>query len=245
MNWRFRILGEENLYMHMNQKGFVNIILIAVVVILIGIAGYFVLTNKSGSVPKIPFQKTGTINIKLLDAFSGQAISNADVRIYSDNGILCFTTPCNTEGQEWTGKSDNGGIISIPSKVINVVTTITATGYKSGRDLNKDSEKIDNNNWLIELDPDSKIDHFERRLKLIDSQTQKPLSNTAVWITNNQNCRPPECSDYSFTGITNSQGNIYYRISSVKDNSWVFVNSYKVVKFPTGWVNFKVILEKE
>lgn len=229
----------------MKEKGFVKIILVAVVVILVGIVGYFALINKSVSVPKIPLPKTGTIKVKLLDAFSGQTISNTDVRIYSDNGIRCFTAPCNTEGQEWTGKSDDGGVISIPSKVINVVTTMTATGYKSGRDLDKDSEKIDNNNWLIELDPDSKIDNFERRLKLIDSQTQKPLSNTTLWITNDQNCRPPQCSDYGFTGTTNNQGNVYYQISSIKDNSWVFVNNYKVVKFPTGWVNFKVILEKE
>ena len=231
----------------MHPKGFVNIILISVVVILVGIAGYFVLTkltNRSVSVSKISFPKTDIIKVELLNAFSGQAISNTDVKIYSDNGIRCFTTPCNTEGQEWTGRSDSGGIISIPSKVINVVTTITATGYKSGRDLGKDSEKNDNN-WLIELDSDSKIDNFERRLKFIDSQTQKPLSNTTLWITNNQNCRPPQCSDYCFTGITNDQGNIYYPISSIKNNSWVFVNNYKVIKFRTGWVNFKVILEKE
>ena len=230
----------------MNQKGFSNILIILVVAILFaGIAGYFVLTGKSGPVPKIPLPKTGSINVKLFDAFSGQAISNADERIYSDNGLRCITAPCNTEGQEWTGRSDNNGSNSIPSKVINVVTTIAASGYKSGRDLNKDSEKIDNNSWFIELDPDSKIDNFERRRKLIDSQTQKPLSNTTMWITNSQGCRPPQCSDYSFTGITNSQGNIYYQISSVKDNSWVFVNNYKVVKFPTGWVNLKVTLEKE
>jgi len=231
--------------MNTNKKGFVKIILIAVVVILVGVVGYFALVNKSGPISKIPLPETGTIKVKLLDAFSEQTITNTDVKIYSDNGIRCFTTPCNTEGQEWTGKSDNGGIISIPSKVINVVTTITATGYKSGRDLNKDSEKIASNNWLIELDPDSKIDNFERRLKLIDSQTQKPLSNTTLWTTNSQNCRPPQCSDYSFTGTTNTQGNVYYQISSIKDNSWIFVNNYKVVKFPTGWVNFKVILERE
>lgn len=230
----------------MKKGGFVKIILVAVVVILIGIVGYFALINKFASVPKVPLPKTGIIKVKLLDAFSGQTISNTDVRIYSDNGIRCVTTPCNTEGQEWTGKSDDGGVILIPSKMINTVTTITATGYKSGGDLDKDSEKIDtNNNWLIELDPDSKIDNFERRLKLIDSQTRKPLSNTTLWITNNQNCRPPQCSDYGFTGTTNNQGNIYYQVSSIKDNSCVFVNNYKVIKFPTGWVNFKVILEKE
>jgi len=230
--------------MDTNNTGFIKIILLTLVVIFVGIAGYFALINKSGPVSKIPFLKTGTIKAELLDAFSVQAISNTDVKISSDNGMRCFTTPCNTEGQEWTGRSDDDGIISIPSKVINAVTTITATGYKSGRDLNKDSEKIDNNNWLIELDPDNKIDNFERRLKLIDPQTQKPLSNISLWITNSQNCQPPECSDYSFQGTTNKLGNVYYPISAVKDNSWIFVNGYNSKEFPTGWVNYKVVLEK-
>lgn len=230
----------------MKQKVFLNIlILLLVVIIFVSIATHFLLVNKFSSILKNHHSKVGTINVKLLDAFSGQIISNTDVKIYSDNGIRCFTTPCNTEVQEWIGRSDNNGIISIPSKIINVVTTITATGYKSGRDLNKDSEKIDNENWSIELDPDIKIDNFERRLKFIDSQTQKPLSNTTVWIINSQSCHPPQCLDYSFTGVTNSQGNIYYQVPSVKNNSWVFVNNYKAVELPMGWTNVKVILEKE
>lgn len=229
----------------MKQKVFLNVLAILVVITFVSIVTYFLLVNKFSSVLKNHPSKVDKINVKLLDAFSGQTISNTDVKIYSDNGIRCFTTPCNTEAQEWIGRSDDNGIVSIPSKIINVVTTITATGYKSGRDLNKDSEEIDNDNWSIELDPDIKIDNFERRLKLIDSQTQKPLSNTTVWIINSQSCYPPQCFDYSFTGVTNSQGNIYYQVSSVKDNSWVFVNNYKAVKLPVGWTNFKVILEKE
>ena len=208
------------------------------------VTGYFVLAKKT-SLP-IPFLNS-IIQVKLIDAYSGQLISNVDVRIYSDNGIRCFTTPCNTEGQEWNGKTDSNGFISIPSKIINQSTGITAIGYKSGRDLGKDSEKITKYDWLMELDPDSKIDNFERRFKLIDSQSQKPLTNISMWITNNQNCKPPQCSDYSFSGNTNLIGNIYFPISSIsgKDNTWIFVNDYKPAKSPSGWVNFKVILEKE
>ena len=251
-----------------NQKGFILVLFGVVVLIFVLAGGVYYFGAKSSknnqqsvnqpatstTVPtstNYPSQLPGnnaldeTIKVKLIDAFSGQNISNTDARVYSDNGNRCITTPCNTEGQEWTGKSSNDGIILIPSKVINIVTNITTTGYKSGRDLNRDSEKIDNNNWLIELDPDSKVDNLERRLKLIDFQAQKPLANTTIWVINNQNCNPPQCSNYSFTGTTNSQGNIYYKISLISDSSWIFVNNYKVAKFPTGWVNFKVILEKE
>lgn len=219
----------------MSQKGFFKIAAIPFIVVIAGIAVYFFITNKSKE-------------FKLVDAFSGQSISNTDVRIYSENGIRCVTAPCSTEGQEWLGKSDSQGIILVPSKVINVVTGITATGYKSGRDLSKDAERLSSNSWLIELDPDSKIDNSERRIKLIDSQTQKSLPNITFWVVNNQNCRPPQCQYFSFTGKTNSIGNAYYPISSIAkdiDISYVFVSGYKFAKFPAGWVNYKVALEKE
>lgn len=197
------------------------------------------LTGKLGQ--KSP---SGTVKVSLLDAFSGQAIPNVTVRVYSDNGMRCVMAPCKTEVQEWNGRSDNHGFILIPSKIINKVTTISATGYKSGRDLNEDSEKVADDHWVIELDPDSKIDNFERRLKLVDSQTQKPISDSSVWITNSQNCQPLECADYSFSGETNKLGNVYYPPSAVKDNSWIFVKGYKSKQLPVGWVNFKVSLDK-
>lgn len=251
-----------------NQKGFISV-LVGVIVLIFMVTGsvyYFGTRNNKNNYQSVNQQTSPNLTststnypsqspsnnvsekitkIKLLNASSGQIISNTDVRIYSDNGIRCITAPCNNERQEWTGKSNNEGIILVSPDITNVVTTITATGYKSGRDLSKHAEKIDNNNWLIELDPDNKIDNAERRLKLIDSQTQKPLVNTTIWITNSQNCHPPQCSDYVFTGTTNSQGNIYYKTSSIKDSSWISVDNYKVAKFPTGWINFKVFLEKE
>ena len=251
----------------MNQKGFANILLIIIIVALTGAGAYFVATRQTAppapapapspsptptptptpipSPTPTPTPQSDVIKVKLLDAFSGKKISLTDVRIYSDNGIRCVTTPCNTEGQEWIGKSDIDGVILVPLKIINEVTTITATGYKSGRDLNKDSEKININNWSIELDPDSKIDNFERRLKLIDSATGQALINTAVWIIKSQNCVPPVlCTDYVFSGTTNVFGNVYYPLSSLGiGDRWVFVNGHSPAKMPTGWINYKVILQ--
>jgi len=231
-----------------NQRGFSKILIIFLIVAMIaGIIGYFVLTGKYVLVPKIPFLKIRSINVKLIDASSGHIIPNTNVKIHSQKNIWCFRYPCPDEYQEWTGKSDNSGNISIPSKIINEITTITAIGYNHGIDLYENSEKIDKDNWLIELDPDSKIyNNVERRrLKLIDSQTQKPLSNTTLWIIDNQSCRPPQCSDYSFTGITNLLGNAYYPISFERNNVWIFVDNYKITKLPTRRFNHRIILEKE
>jgi hypothetical protein len=208
--------------------------------VLVGVAGHFLLVNVSRADTSDP----ASIKVKLVDAFSEQIISDANVEIHSDNGIRCIQAPCDTGGQDWTGISDHDGFIYVPSKAINAVTSITAAGYRSGRDLNKDSEKIADHDWVVELDPDSKVDRFERRLKLTDSQTQKPLSDITMWITNDQNCQPPACSDYSFKGTVNHLGNVYYPLSAVKDNSWIFIDGYRSKKLPDGWVNYKVVLEK-
>lgn len=237
---------DPQIHFHQKLTGSYKVFFVALVSLLL-ILGVAYTNHRYGNLltDKLGQKSTsGTVKVSLLDAFSGQVISNVAVRVYSDNGIRCFQAPCNTEVQEWHGRSDNNGFVFIPSKIINKVTTISATGYKAGRDLNKDSEKIADNYWVIELDPDSKIDNFERRLKLVDSQTQKPISNILVWITNSQNCQPPECADYSFGGETNKLGNVYYPASTIKDNSWILVKGYKSKRFPVGWVNFKVSLDK-
>lgn len=188
---------------------------------------------------------TGSVKVKLVDAFSGNIIPDADVKIYSDNGVRCFTTPCNTEGQEWNGKSDGDGIVIVPKKVINEVTTITATGYGSGRDLNRYADKITDSEWTIELDPDYKTDNFEKRLKLVDSISGEPLRDVSVWMTNNVSCHPPECSDYIFSGTTNALGNFYYHPSVIRDNNWIYVDGYKPAIYRSGGANRTISLDKE
>ncbi len=125
-----------------------KVLVILLVGLLLGVGvGYFVFGEKGA----VPVTQNGIIKVKLLNALSKQAIANTDVNIYSDNGIRCITTPCDTDGQEWKGKSDNNGVIVIPMGIINEVTNIAATGYEAGRDLVKDSQKISNNDWVMEL----------------------------------------------------------------------------------------------
>jgi hypothetical protein len=123
-----------------------KVLAILLVVLLLGV-GYFVFGEKGG----FPVTQNGIIKVKLLNALSKQAIANTDVNIYSDNGIRCITTPCDTDGQEWKGMLDNNGVIVIPMEIINEVTNIAATGYEAGRDLVKDSQKISDNDWVMEL----------------------------------------------------------------------------------------------
>ncbi len=82
-------------------------------------------------------------------------------------------------------------------------------------------------------------DFRHHRIKLIDSETKKPLINTTLWIVNNLSgdmpytpCYPPECNDFSFTGVTNTLGNFYYPISALKDSNGIAVIGYKIAGFP-------------
>jgi hypothetical protein len=47
------------------------------------------------------------------------------------------------------------------------------------------------------------------------------------------------------TRTTNTLGNIYYPISLLGHDGWIFITGYKAAKFPTGAVNYKVVFEKE
>lgn len=218
--------------------------------------------DTSKSIPSSGDTKITVSKVKLLDAFLGQAISNVDVKIIRDNFVRCEAAPCyqSDVGKKWAGKSDNDGFILIPSELIKLYNHITATGYKLSRDIGHDIEKNENNEWFIELDPDNKVYNKtykiqEIRLKIIDSQTKKSIPNISVWIINNENCRPPECTDYIFKSTTNALGNIYYPFSisvwatktspvTIKDSSRIFIDGYKPGKFPAGAAINKVILEK-
>ncbi len=195
-----------------------------------------------------PPSETQTILVRLVDAETGQAISDADVKVFSDNGIRCAQAPCPTNGQEWHGGSDAYGVVHVPSAMANVETSVVATGYRSGRDLISDSERMGDREFVLELDPDDKIDQMERRLKVVDGATRQPLSNVVVWITDAADCRPPRCSSQCFVGTTNDRGNLYYPIPLgrlVGQCGWIAVDGYESTRFPSGWVKYRVALDKE
>lgn len=216
-----------------------------IILTVIGISIYL-LTITSGDLFKNQSTKNfALVSVKLIDADSAKPITDIDVNLYSDNNVRCVTTPCDTNDQKWTGKSDQNGVITISSNFMKLSTTITATGYRSGRDIIKDSEKIDENNLIIELDPDSRIDKSERRIKLIDSETQKPLAKETISITDSEDCNPIDCPNVNFSEVTNPLGNVYVPMSSVENDSWIFVENYIAVKFPSGWVNYRVIMREK
>ncbi len=73
------------------------------------------------------------------------------VSVYSDNGVRCVTTPCETNGRTWTGALENGKIV-IPANDVDESMTITVDGYQAA-ELHLRGTLQSNGTWLLQLVP--------------------------------------------------------------------------------------------
>lgn len=87
--------------------------------------------------------------VKLIDEATRKPIAQKKVRIYSDNGIRCIKAPCETNGKEWTGKSDADGVIVIKEEFVQNSMTLTAEGYDRGTVI--DTKKLRASNEIYTL----------------------------------------------------------------------------------------------
>lgn len=94
-----------------------------------------------------------TVRVKLLDSSSGDAISNSDVNLHSDTGIVCCCYPCPRNDKEWAGRSDSNGYVVIPTSFLQAVTNIWTPAYKTGKNLVRDSEQDNDGAWVVKLIP--------------------------------------------------------------------------------------------
>jgi hypothetical protein len=132
-------------------------------VILVALSYYQSLAACVPAVPAGPAtqsvdqEKKSDLKLLALDKRTRKPIRLTAVKIYSDNGIRCRTTPCPTNGIEWNGKTDGRGYVLIPSQIRQNSMTITALGYSRGGDLNTDSMKRSKDYWVIALKPDKPV----------------------------------------------------------------------------------------
>jgi hypothetical protein len=183
-----------------------------------------------------------TVRVKLLDAFSGEVISNSEVRVYSDNGIRCFRAPCPTNGKKWKGRSDANGYVVIPTNILQRSTDISTPAYRGGKNLIGGSEQDNDGAWVVELYPNRTFDRsgpFLQHRKLVDAESNKPLINTQVRVSFG--------AGENFQGQTNSLGYIFFELKKVnfQIGDWVDVTGYKSTKINWGWANYKIKLERQ
>jgi hypothetical protein len=187
--------------------------------------------------------KGETVRVRLLDAFSGESISDSDVEVHSDSGVRCKQAPCPTNDKHWNGKADANGYVVIPTGILQQVTTITTPSHKDGKDLIRDSEKDADGAWVVELYPNHVSDSSElglRPIKLVDARSDRPLANIAVRIAFGET--------ESFEGKTNSLGYIFLPFEKALpalENTWVIVPDYRRTKIDFGGVNYRTKLERQ
>jgi hypothetical protein len=182
------------------------------------------------------------VSVKLLDAFSGESISDSDVEVHSDSGVRCIQAPCPTNDKQWAGKSDANGQVAIPTGILQRNTTIRTPAHE-GKDLVRDSEKDADGVWVVELYPNHVADSSElglRPIKLVDARSNRPLADISVRIAFGET--------ESIEGKTNSLGYIFLPFEKALpalENTWVTVPGYRRAKIDFGGVNYRTKLERQ
>jgi hypothetical protein len=102
--------------------------------------------------PAAPIYQDGadTLRIQLIDAASGEPLANAEIEVYSDNGIRCARAPCPTDGRPWRGRSDDRGVVALPASVLDVVNHIRTAAHEFF-DLGRARRDPTSGNWMVRL----------------------------------------------------------------------------------------------
>jgi len=121
------------------------------------------------------------VELRLLDAWTGMPIADAAVRVASDNGIRCVTTPCPTDRATWSGRSDPRGAVLLDKSALRAITHLE-TDRHDPVDLGREAVR-DGSAWTIELMPRDLTGQGPvgtRGYKLIDGRSGRPLANRNV-----------------------------------------------------------------
>jgi len=91
-----------------------------------------------------------TLRIRLIDAASGQPLRNAEVEVYSDNGIRCVRAPCATDGRTWRDHSDDRGVVAFPASALGAVNHIRTPAHEFF-DLARARRDPTSGTWMVRL----------------------------------------------------------------------------------------------
>ena len=164
--------------------------------------------------PSIP---QGPVRVQLFDAYSTLALANTDVEVTSDDGIIGFacvpTYQCAGNHKTWSGRSDDSGVLVIPSSVIQFHNDVKAKDHQVGR-LTEDAIKDSSHTHQIELYPEwLSDDQYEwiRGYKLLAARSRKVLANTPVRLEFPMNDWPGQHGGTGGLDVrTNSLGFVFF-----------------------------------
>ena len=165
------------------------------------------------TVRSAPNAAQGPIRVQLFDVYSGLVIANAAVEVTSDNGIQCEQAPCPSNGQTWSGRSDDAGVITIPRSAIQFDTYVRTNDHRSVK-LPDDATNGSSDTRQIELYPEwlySEQYDWTRGYKLVDARSGKVLANTPVRIVFPANDWPAQHGGINSLDVkTNPLGYVFF-----------------------------------
>jgi hypothetical protein len=197
--------------------------------------------ERAENAPSILNAKGDSLPVVLLDAATAGPIVNAEVELWSDNGVRCVQAPCPTNGRQWRGRSNAAGQVVIPKKALQPVTSIKASGYDG--DLIEDSEFRGDGGWTAELFPRDTSDSPPRPIKLIDGRSGKPIANAPVRVE----FTTKDARQDSVTRATNALGYVFVPdrvVLEAAERSWVVVPGYRRTQLDFAWTRRRTRLER-
>jgi hypothetical protein len=99
--------------------------------------------------PAILRARGDSLRVQLVDAATSRRVANADVEVFSDNGIRCATAPCPTDGRTWRGRTDARGRVVLPRHALNVTASIGTPSHDG--DLIADSAPDGRGGWVVRM----------------------------------------------------------------------------------------------
>ena len=74
-------------------------------------------------------QTARDVRITLFSDATSATVSSKSISVFSSNGVMCITTPCPTEGQTFTGKTDSSGSFVLPASYVNQKMSVLVDGF--------------------------------------------------------------------------------------------------------------------
>jgi hypothetical protein len=169
--------GHERLVIHQSpwRNGGLHSAVVASSLVLVSMVTVACSGDRGDGSASILHATGDSVRVRLLDAVSGGPIANAEVELWSDNGIRCVQAPCPTNGQQWSGRSNAAGQVMFPTSALQAVTAVKTPDHEG--DLIGDSEPANGGGWTAELFPRDSSGSAPHPVKLIDGRSGRPIAN--------------------------------------------------------------------
>jgi hypothetical protein len=189
--------------------------------------------------PSILHVKGDAVRVRLVEALSGRPVANANVEIWSDNGLRCIQPPCPTNTKQWRGNTDAAGLVLVPTRVLQRSTTVRTPAGEG--DLIGDAEPRDSGQWIAELFARDSTGKEGNPIKLLDGRSRKAIASRRAELQ----YQTADGQWDTVTATSNSLGYIFVPLEVVaraEDRAWVVVQGYRKTHVDFAWTRRKTLL---